>query len=123
MKKTCKYCGVVPLDHVCPHAKKRTSRHTRSEDGSIEAFRSSALWQRKRGSIKARDLYLCRYCLVIRGRANPNKLEVHHIEPLAERFDLRLDDDNLITMCDTDHKLADAGKISKDELRKCIPPG
>lgn len=52
------------------------------------------------------------------------KLQVHHIEPLEERFDLRLDDDNLVTCCDRHHKMAEVGDIPREylhELAKTSP--
>lgn len=122
MNKTCAYCGIVPLDHVCPHRKKR---HSCSADGRIEKFRSSGQWQRKREYIKERDLYLCQACRSgIDGEVqfNSEGLEVHHIDPLEEDFDRRLDDDNLITLCSRHHKMAEMGQISREQLRIMIPP-
>ena len=49
---------------------------------------------------------------------NDQPLQVHHIEPLEERFDLRLVDDNLITCCDGHHKMAEAGEIPRDYLHE-----
>ena len=122
MKKTCKYCGIVPIDHVCPHRKKR---HSRSKLGDIERFRNSRRWQLKREEIKERDLYLCQACRHgVDGevRYNSKDLEVHHIDPLSEDFARRLDDDNLITLCSRHHKMAESGEISRQELRDMIPP-
>ena len=127
MKKTCKYCGVVPFDHVCPYRKKHAKNyHKPSANGEIEKFRNSSRWQRKRELIKERDLYLCVVCrsgLYGEIRYNSEDLEVHHIVPLDEDFDLALDDDNLVTICCRHHKLADAGKIPREVLRRLTPPG
>lgn len=43
-------------------------------------------------------------------------LSVHHIEPLEERFDLRLENDNLVTCCSRHHEMAEAGKIPREYL-------
>ena len=122
MKKTCKYCGIVPFDHECPHRKKR---HKPSPSGELEKFRSSAKWKRKRELIKERDLYLCQVCRSGQHgavRYVTSDLEVHHIIPLIEDFERRLDDDNLITLCIKHHKMADAGQLSRRELADLIPP-
>ena len=51
-------------------------------------------------------------------------VEVHHITPLNEDYDLRLDNDNLICLCRYHHELAEKGQISRDLLKKlaCLPP-
>ena len=36
---------------------------------------------------------------------------MHHIVPLAEDYDLRLENENLITLCVRHHKMADDGII------------
>lgn len=45
-----------------------------------------------------------------------DNLEVHHIIPLAEDFDRRLDDENLITLCQAHHKAAERGDVDRDTL-------
>lgn len=42
--------------------------------------------------------------------------ELHHIDPIAEGGENTLD--NIVLLCPNCHKMAHAGKISKDELRK-----
>ena len=62
-----------------------------------------------------RDLYCCRLCLA-EGRITMHDLGVHHIVPLMADFDKRLDNDNLITLCASHHRQADAGRIPRAEL-------
>ena len=110
------------MDHVCPH---KRSYHKRSLTGLIEKFRNSAVWQSKRESIKRRDLYLCLICRSGKYgevRYNSKDLQVHHIDPLEEAWERRLDDDNLITACPKHHKMAERGKIPRAELRAMVPP-
>jgi predicted HNH restriction endonuclease len=45
-------------------------------------------------------------------------LEVHHIESLDAAWHLRLDDENLITVCDDCHELAERGEIAAADLRE-----
>ena len=63
-----------------------------------------------------RDLGLCRWCLH-EGKYTAGA-EVHHIVPLAEDFDLRLEKTNLILLCVPCHKMADGGGIPADILRE-----
>ena len=62
---------------------------------------------------------MCQYCLK-QGRYTFNGLSVHHITPINEAYDKRLDDDNLITLCDEHHKAAERGEISKKELYEIV---
>ncbi|MBR5948617.1 MAG: HNH endonuclease [Clostridia bacterium] len=62
---------------------------------------------------------MCKCCLE-EGAVTTEDLEAHHIVPIEEAYDLRLDDDNLITLCSIHHRLADSGRISRDHLRDLI---
>lgn len=99
----------------------------------VDAFRSTAAWTAKSAEIRERDLYCCRLCLA-EGRITMHDLGVHHIVPLMADFDKRLDNDNLITLCASHHRQADAGRIPPAELaalaaqpamlgQSSIPPG
>lgn len=115
MKKSCKYCGRVhDVGFVCDKKPKRLKART-DEAG----FRSRWAWTKKARAIKERDHFLCLVCLA-KGVVSSSYLEVHHIVPLSENADLGLDDDNLITLCEKCHKLADDGKIDRDYLRGMI---
>lgn len=111
MLKSCKYCGRV-------HDSKfdcgmKPSRQKPLTD--INKFRWSRRWGNKREQIKDRDGYLCQVCKHNK-KYTYDGLEVHHIVGLAEDFDLRLDDENLITLCVDHHKQADRGEIKKEYL-------
>ena len=66
-----------------------------------------------------------------RERYNGKDLSVHHAESLEENFNKRLDDDNLLTMCERHHKMAEKKIIPVHIVRKIIrqqetknsPPG
>ena len=122
MKKTCKICGIVDEDHKCPY---RTPRK-KSGDRESDKFRKSKAWTNKSIEIRQRDRYLCRVCEAdlyntIR-QFNFDKLEVHHIIPINEDYNKRLDNDNLITLCNYHHKMAEAGEIPRDLLQELISP-
>ena len=42
---------------------------------------------------------------------------MHHIVPITDAWDDRLNDDNLITLCREHHEMAEQGKISRETLR------
>ena len=121
MKKSCKYCGFIhEVGYECP--KKRRNHKLKSKEK--DKFRSSYLWQRKREEIKQRDLYLCRACMDQNinkeVRFNPDFLSVHHIVPLEVDYSLRLENKNLITLCDKHHRQAEKGEIKADYLKSLI---
>lgn len=120
MLKTCKHCGVVDENHICPHRKSRQ----KSGDRQSDKFRSTIGWQRKREEIKTRDKYLCQVCL--RNRYNTLNLlnfktvQVHHITSIQEDYNRRLDNDNLISLCAYHHKMAEEGQIPRAELYEIV---
>lgn len=111
MYKSCSYCGRIhPVGFVCPHKPKRI--RTKTPDTHTAQFRRRKIWKQKSIHIRSRDLEMCRMCLS-EGRYTFNQLSVHHIVPLEEDFDKRLDDDNLITLCSMHHSEADGGNIER----------
>lgn len=121
MLKACRYCGGIHSKNtVC--SKKPVHNRESKEDH----FRNTTAWRKKREEIKMRDRYLCQACLNnLMGttkRLTTDSLSVHHIRPLKTNFELRLDDDNLITLCSFHHELAEKNAISASELLRLIPP-
>ena len=117
MKKTCKYCGVVDINHVCPFSNKiKQKLKTKSN-----TFRNTNAWKNKSKYIKRRDLFMCQMCLQNKyntiNQINWSNLEVHHIQ---DDYSLRLDDENLITLCRYHHELAENGTIPQSELKEII---
>lgn len=122
--KACSKCGRI-------HSKKHkcdTKTVSSVRDSQADQFRNTQTWKKKAIKIKERDLYLCRVCLQnlynTNKRLNNKNLSVHHITPLKEDFELRLDSDNLITLCSYHHELAESGAIPSEVLRELakIPP-
>lgn len=118
MLVSCSYCnGFHNRGVSCPSKPK--SRRTEKQANYIDRFRWSKAWQDKRGEIKDRDKYLCRYCLH-NGRIVFSKISVHHITPISKAWHLRLMNDNLITLCSPCHKMADDGNINAVELVQLV---
>ena len=80
-------------------------------------FRATTEWTNKSIEIREASKYLCSICLE-NNIYNYDKLEVHHIEPLWQNFERRLDNYNLICLCSTHHKEAEEGKIDREYLFK-----
>ncbi|CDB23856.1 putative uncharacterized protein [Clostridium sp. CAG:557] len=51
---------------------------------------------------------------------NCNDLQVHHAIPVNANEELRLDENNLITLCSTHHAMCDRGDIPYEEVKKII---
>ena len=124
MLKACKYCGRIhPLGYVC--SKKPKSSYVRNAD--VIKFRNSKAWKDKREEIKERDCFMCVACFHnLQGtiiRINQARLSVHHIKSLIKAWVLRLCDDNLITLCDHHHELAEKGEISPEILHELVRKG
>lgn len=115
MLVSCSHCGGRHgRGQICPSKPPRTKRGP-IEANYVRAFRNSKAWQTKRDEIKRRDKLLCRVCLS-NGLYTFSRLSVHHIRPIAKAWAARLDNNNLITVCPTCHKMAEDGKIKASIL-------
>lgn len=110
------------MGEACPRRPAR--RKERTEQSS---FRSTYAWTKKSRQIRERDRGLCRLCLE-KGRLTWEGVQVHHVVPVEEDWELRLEDDNLISLCGEHHREAErAGE--RERLRRLartsptIPPG
>ena len=118
MLKSCKYCGRLhEAGYVC--SKKPKKRRYDYSDREVWKFRHGEDWKQKAIEIKERDHWMCRCCLD-KNIINYTKLEVHHIVPLEEDLDQRLNADNLITLCRSCHEEAEKNNIAREELRELV---
>lgn len=62
-------------------------------------FLTSKQWKFKRQEILERDKYHCIRCWYKYNKINIADLQVHHIKSRRDYPELRLDDDNLLTVC------------------------
>ena len=116
MLKSCKYCGRIhDSKHDCGRKPQR-----QKQGNEKDRFRWTKAWQRKREEIKERDKYLCQICIRklydTETQYSYSSLEVHHAVPLEEDYEKRLDDDNLITLCERHHEKAERGEIPRKEI-------
>jgi hypothetical protein len=120
MKKSCGYCGRIhDIKYDCGKKPVRIKKVS-----GKDKFRWTKVWQNKREEIKERDKYLCQVCIRklynTINQYNYNDLEVHHAISLEEDFDKRLDNDNLITLCEYHHEMAEKGDIPKNIILDII---
>jgi len=118
MMKTCSVCGRIhDFNKMC-------SRNRKKPKTTANKFRNTYEWKEKRKWIKERDKYLCQICIEGKHntlyRYNYKQLEVHHIIPIEEDSDKKLDSENLITLCSMHHKMAEDNEISREELQEII---
>lgn len=108
-------CGIHDSKYQCLRKQKRIKEPT-----YIDKFRWSRRWATKCKQINERDNYLCQVCLRelhnTQLKYSFTNIEVYHIIPIVVDWDKRLDDDNLICLCSSHHKMAECGEIDKTEL-------
>jgi len=121
MLKSCRHCGGIhDRKYVCPSKPKRTNYKATY----IDKFRWTKPWQRKRKYVNDRDKHLCQICMRelynTQLKYNFHNIEVHHIIPIKDNWDRRLDDENLICLCKHHHEMAESGEIPKDVLFEIV---
>lgn len=120
MKRACVYCGRIhDTRYVCD---KKPKPYTR--DTVATKARSTSRWQKTRERVRERDNNVCQCCLrnypgTIR-QYEYNGLSVHHIVKILDDSDMIYDENNLITLCAYHHEEAEAGRISKEDLREIV---
>ena len=120
MLKSCSYCGRIhDSKYICKEKPSKNKTITEADK-----FRWTSLWQKKREEIKKRDLYLCQICIRelynTVTKYNTEELSVHHNTPINKDYDKRLDNNNLLTVCDYHHKMCERGEITQEEVQRII---
>lgn len=125
MLKSCSYCGKIhDTRKPCAEKKARQKECQRQRNNSrAKIFHHSSRWARKSKAIKERDHYMCLCCKAGMGHGkvyNTDTLEVHHIIPIEEDDNRKLDDDNLITVCRVHHEQCENGRISREKQKELV---
>ena len=111
--KSCSRClKIHPYNYKC-----NAGRVWKSPNNKEAKLRNSYKWHKKSEQIREASKFLCAVCFD-KGVCNYSDLEVHHIEKLRDAPDKLLDNANLICLCQSCHKEADAGLIKKEYLQK-----
>lgn len=120
MLRSCPYCGRIHDRKLMCSQKPKLKK----EPTEADRFRWTNNWKKKREEIKKRDLYLCQICIrelyETVTKYNTEDLGVHHNIPLNECYDKRLDNNNLLTVCDYHHQKCEKGEIPREEVQKII---
>lgn len=120
--KTCTYCHKIhDIKKKCTakrgYYREKNARYEKDKD--YIKFIKSKQWHEKSQEIKLLDSYCCLMCKEL-CLISPKYLEVHHIVKVRDNTTLKLDNNNLITLCVNHHKMADSNKIQASELYKLI---
>ena len=131
---SCQYCGrfhlrteaencPAKIAHRAEVTRMQNDRRRRKRAGNYaDRFRDSVQWQEMSKRVRSRDNYLCLCCaanLMGTDKQIHSDLEgdvqVHHVVPVSEDKDKRLDETNLITVCAVHHQLCEQGKITRQQ--------
>ena len=91
----------------CPNKYKYKRENSSEQNKMVNKFYATRQWREKREEIKSLDKGICQRCLIKFGIVTLEHLEVHHIEPLTVKWEKRLQNDNLITLCVNCHRWID----------------
>ena len=131
LKKLCSKCGKV-IDYKKSRCLECESKYQQQKkmdykyyndnlrDKKTQVFYNSIEWKQIKKTVHIRDKGLCTMCL------SENKISyaevVHHIEPLKENYNKRINPDNLICLCNKHHAhvhaVYDSNKLNKTNLQK-----
>ena len=126
MLRSCKYCGRIhDPRQECPQKKKMSAERYMYRCGTkADRFRRTNAWTAKSLMVRDRDRFMCLCCAAqLDGTVRvveTEGLSVHHIVPLEEDFELRLDETNLITVCSVHHEMCEKKEISREEIQRII---
>lgn len=120
MLRSCRYCGRIHDSKFdCGKKPEKAGKKYKNQKND---FRSTKVWQRMREEIRERDGQMCQCCIRMAAgtvrRINPVGLSVHHIIPLEDDYERRLEKKNLITLCAYHHEQAEKGAIKRTDLLK-----
>lgn len=121
MLKVCCYCKKIhDSKFICQEKKQAIKNRQGKFNHKFNSFRWSNQWRKKANEIKERDTFLCQACVrELEGterKYNSDELSVHHIVSLENDYSMRLENENLITLCRLHHELAEKGDIEKNVL-------
>ena len=120
--KTCKHCGIVPFNHICPVSKKnRNYNDSLREDKGIYW---DTRWKKLRTEVLEYQKDICLWSLYVEGTIRQAD-HVHHIVTLTDDKSLAYDIENVVGLNkdvhEYIHKLYKVNKINTIQiLRECM---
>ncbi|AFC28384.1 electron transporter [Paenibacillus mucilaginosus 3016] len=95
-------CSELTAGNYCQTHQQQTVRlYDKARDPKLVSFYKSSSWLSTRQAVLSRDNHLCQHCLQEQ-RLTPAVM-VHHIQEVRKDWEVRLDLDNLISLCDACH--------------------
>lgn len=115
---SCNKCGKVHDRKFICQGKKRT--YKKRIDMAVK-FRNTQAWRNKRREIVNRDRALCQLCIrnmyeLFHTKILNQDVQVHHIIPINEDYERRLDNENLICLCTYHHHMAEHDQVDRQTL-------
>lgn len=114
-KKTCKYCGIVPMNHVCPHITKERNKYRNSRDDA--KIYADDRWDKIRADIIDECNSICLWSFYVDGEIRSVDC-VHHICTVIEDKGQAYNKDNLIALDSEAHK--DIHKLYKTQCKDYV---
>lgn len=111
-KKTCPYCGIVDMNHVCPVVSKERNKYRNSRDDA--KIYSDTRWDKVRAEVLDECNYVCLYSFYVDGEIRVADC-VHHIVEVLKDKSKAYDKDDLIGLNSEVHK--EVHKIYKTEYK------
>ena len=97
----------------------KTYAEMNEEELKIQKFYNSKEWRKMREKKMKENFGLCEICFKLRNKIK-NATSVHHIKKLRTHFHLRLNEENLICVCDDCHRLIEDTCCSIEEIIELI---
>lgn len=121
-----KYCtyhsGKADIENKKRYREYSNRRRQDEEQKKYQDFYNSKEWIRLSEYIKRHFYGMCVICW-LRSTVNSG-VYTHHIQELGERFDLRLNDTNLVSLCPTCHrkvhKMYNMGDKEKEQMKRIL---
>ena len=100
-EKYCEKCKIKKEKEIKENRKDYFKRYNENRD-DIYSFYNSKEWTSIRAVVKQRDMGLCQVCLM--KNIIHYMTTVHHIIELKDNYSLRIDENNLISVCSSCHQ-------------------
>lgn len=97
----CPECEVKYQEYRKNNRKETDRRYDKERDSKYVKFYKTKEWRMVRDKVLSRDYGLCKLCY--KDMRITHAVTVHHIEEVKEDWDKRLNENNLICLCNSCH--------------------
>lgn len=128
MLKSCPYCSRIhDARYECDEKRARLKSRMYRCGSEADKFRRTFAWTDMSIRVRERDFYMCLCCADGIGKSDgtvkqieTDNISVHHIVPIEEDYELRLDETNLISVCSNHHEMCERQEISREKQRELV---